>query len=247
MIKTLIVTLGLFILVLPVYAQSECIDVRVTGGNNRFVPSTVSFQARGSDPANIQGYRFYFGDGSQQDTTNPDATHTFTVSGMFTARVDIKDANGMWNSSPSCQIVFSLLQSPLESQKSGCSNVFIVGDHTVPAGMNVKFLITGYDNKSGIKEYKIDYDNGHFGQSNVGNFNLTFPTPGTYTIKGSILDSKNNWVTSDSCQTPLYVTGEPIATQPATGTPTIVTISGILAGFALIFIYGKTYHHRHRS
>lgn len=244
----LIATALFLVTVTPVSATGSCDDLRVVSGNNRFVPSTVTFHARATDPDGpIQGFRFYFGDGSQQDSINPDITHTFSVSGMYTARVDIKDANGVWSSSPSCQIIFSLLESPLESQKSGCSNVFIEGPDTVPAGTNVKFLVTGYDNKSGIKEFKIDYGNSQMGQNNIGNFNLTFSSPGTFTVKGSVQDSKNNWVTADSCRNTLYVTGAPITVQPATGTPTVVTAAGLLAGFVLIILYGKTTHHHRRS
>lgn len=238
-------------LVLPSRANaqpaSSCDELTVVSGNNRFVPATVSFHARATDPAGeIAGYRFYFGDGTQVDSTGPDAQHSYTVSGTFTSRVDIKDSGGTWKSGQTCQAIFSLLESPLESQKSGCSNVFILDGNNAPVGSDVKFLVTGYDNKSGIREYKIDFGNGQVKQNNAKNFNLTFTSPGTYTVKGYITDSKNNEKGgTDSCAVPLYITGQqPLQTQPATGTPTWFTVLGILSGLCLFLVAQKHYSHR---
>lgn len=225
---------------------SSCDQLQVVSGNNRFIPSTVSFHARASDPSGaIASYRFYFGDGTQADSVSPDTSHAYTVSGSFTTRVDIKDSQGIWKSGPGCQNIFSLLESPLESQKSGCGNVFIQDTNYAPVGTDVKFLVTGYDNKSGIKGYKIDFGNGQVKESNTGSFDLTFPAPGTFTIKGYITDSKNAVKGGvDSCAVPLYITGQPLVTQPDTGTPTWFTIAGILSGLCLFFIAQKRYSHR---
>jgi len=216
---------------------SSCDELRVVSGNNKFVPSAVAFHARATDPSGtIQSYRWFFGDGSQEDSAAPDITHNFTVSGSFTAKLFIKDAAGVWKSSSSCQTIFSLLNNPLESHKSGCSNVFVLGDNTVPAGTTVNFLVTGYENKSGIKEYSLDLGSGQVLKNSAGTFSQKFDAPGTYTARGSVRDSKNNWVSSDSCWTSLYVTGSPIIVQPATGTPTWITVTGILSGIAVFYL-----------
>lgn len=225
----------LFILPKSALAAVTCEELRVTGGNNRFVPSTVTFAARASAPAG--SYTYYFGDGQKQVSADSEISHKYEVSGSFTARVDTGGS--------SCQTIFSLLTNPLESQKSGCSNVFILGSGNVPAGSDVKFLVTGYENKSGIKSYKIDFGNGQVKESNTGTFNLTYMTPGTYTIKGYITDSKNIEKGGDAdCQVPLYVSGAPLTTQPATGTPTWFTVLGLLSGICLFFIARKNYLHR---
>lgn len=216
---------------------SLCDELRVVSGNNKFVPATVSFHGRATDPAGpIQAYRFFFGDGAEEDSTSPDISHSYTVSGTFTAKLYIKDASGIWKSSTSCQTIFSLINNPLESHKSGCSNVFVLGEQTVATGVAVNFLVTGYDNKTGIKEYLLDLGNGKKLQNSASTFSQTFDAPGTYTARGSIRDSKNNWVSSDSCWTSLYVTGSPIAVQPATGTPTLFTVAGIISGIVLFFL-----------
>lgn len=235
-----------FIFPKPAFATSSCDELTVVSGNNRFVPSTVSFSARATDTSGpIQAYRFYFGDGTQTDTTTPTVSHVYNVSGTFTSRVDVKNSQGMWTSGAGCQNIFSLLQSPLESQKSGCSNVFIVGTNYAPVGSDVKFLVTGYDNKSGLKGYKIDFGNGQIKQNNVGSFDLTFPSPGTFTVKGYVTDSKGvEKGGTDSCQVPLYITGQPLVSQPATGTPTWFTVAGILSGIWLLFIVQNRLSHR---
>lgn len=227
--------LGILLLLMlpfPVHAQAQCVDLLVTGGNNRFVPSTVSFSVRASQP--VPQYTMYFGDGQKISTSSSEISHTYNVSGGYTAHADIDNST--------CQVIFSLLESPLESQKSGCSDVFITDGNSHPAGTDVRFLVTGYENKSGIRSYKLDFGNGQVKTNNVGDFDLTFPTPGTYTIKGFITDSKGvEKGGTDSCQVPLYITGAPIATQPATGTPTWFTIAGLLAGI-LLFLQWRNAH-----
>jgi hypothetical protein len=217
---------------------SSCEELRVVSGNNNFAPSTVTFRAQGKDSdGTIQAYHFYFGDGKEEETTNPNIQHRFESSGTFTARVDIKDSLGTWKTSTTCSTIFSLLTSPLESQKSDCSNVFITDGNYSPAPVNAKFLVTGYDNKSGIKRYKIDFGNSQVKESDSGRFDLTFIEPGTYTVKGYIQDSKNNWKGGTAgCQQSLYVEGKPLTTQPSTGTPTLFTAVGVVTGLALFFI-----------
>ncbi len=219
----------------PAIAATACDELRIVSGTNKFVPATVTLAARASEP--VGSYTFYFGDGQQQKSDAAQVTHTYTESGTHTARVAVGNS--------SCQVIFSLLQSPFESQKSGCSDVFIQGGDNFPTGTNVKFLVTGYDNKSGIKGYKIDFGNGQIKESNVGNFDLTFTTPGTFTIKGYVMDSKGVVKGGEgSCQTPLYITGPPLQSQPATGTPTWFTVAGILSGVWLFFILKKRRSHR---
>ncbi len=216
--------------------ESTCDELRVVSGNNNFAPSTVTFRAHGTDTTGpISAYHFYFGDGKEQETNGTDIQHRFESSGTFTARVDIKDSQGVWKTSTACGAIFSLLTSPLESQKSDCANVFITDGNYSSAPVNAKFLVTGYDNKSGVKRYKIDFGNGQVKESDSGRFDLTFSAPGTYTIKGYIQDSKNNWKGGAAgCQQSLYVVGKPLTTQPSTGTPTLFTIAGITAGILLL-------------
>lgn len=212
-----------------------CEELRVVSGNNRFVPTTVTFAARASEKADA--YHFYFGDGQEQISASPQVNHVYNVSGTYTARAIVGTS--------SCQNIFSLLKSPLESQKSGCSNVFILGGSTQAAGANVKFLVTGFDNKSGIKTYKIDFGNGQVKQNNANNFDLTFDAPGTYVIKGYITDSKGvEKGGTEGCLTSLSVTGTPIQIQPATGTPTWFTVIGVLSGLCLFLVARKYLRYR---
>jgi len=228
----LIILLTIF-LVIPraVFADSaSCEDLRVVSGNNTFVPATVTFASRATDPGAT--FTYYFGDGTSENSTAAQVVHTYTVSGAHTAQVQVNNS--------SCQAIFSLIESPFESQKSGCSNVFIIGGNSAPAGSDVKFLVTGFENKAGIKSYRIDFGNGQIKTDNVGNFDLTFPNPGTFTINGYITDSKGvEKGGTGECSVPLYITGAPIAVQPDTGTPTWITVAGIISGLCLLYIAQK--------
>lgn len=222
----------LFALPRQAFAAATCDNLSVVSGNNSFVPAKVTFDVHTSEYTGDFG--FYFGDGTSVDSQKPEVSHTYTASGTYTVKA--------FAGGSSCQTVFSLLESPFESQKSGCSNVFVIGGNSAPAGSDVKFLVTGYENKSGIKSYRMDFGNGIIKTNNVGNFDLTFPAPGTYTIHGYITDSKGvEKGGSAGCQVPLYITGAPIAVQPDTGTPTIVTIIGLLSGIGLFFAVRHLY------
>jgi hypothetical protein len=233
----LITAIVCLVLVRPaVAADNTCEELRVTAGATRFAPSTVSFSTRTSQPA--ASYTYYFGDGTSQESNSADVSHKYDVSGSFTVRVD---ANG-----GSCQTIFSLLNNPFESQKSGCGNVFILGGNNVPVGTDVKFLVTGYENKSGVRGYSMDFGNGQKKDNDVGTFDFIYTTPGSYTIKGFITDSKNNKKgESGSCSVPIAVGGAPLVVQPETGTPTWITVAGLLSAVILMVFYAqKNYLHK---
>jgi hypothetical protein len=210
----------------------------VTGGNNSLVPAKVTLRASGSDnQGSIQRYKFYFGDGKQEETDNPEIQHSYESSGTFIARVDVKDAQGNWKTTSSCETSVYVKASNIESHRSDCSDIFITADNGGRAPSNVKFKMTGYDNKGSLQQYRIDYGIGNTQDSSNNEFERRYETAGTYTIRGYIKDSQGNWQGGDSgCQRTLYISTKPLTTQPSTGTPTILSMIGLgsgLTGFSL--------------
>jgi PKD repeat protein len=121
--------------------------------------------------------------------------------------------------------------SPLETQKSACSNLFILSGNYTQAPSTVTFRVTGYDNKGGIKQYKVDFGNGQTQESTNGLFSSTYNTAGTYTIHGYVLDSQNIWTgANDTCTRTLYIETQSLTSQPNTGSPTWFTIVAIVGG-----------------
>ena len=216
----------------PEPSMSSCTSLAVTHGNNSGVPATVSFSAAGTDSAGpITDYLYYFGDGQQQETANNQVSHQYQSSGTFSARVFVKDASGNWKTSASCEAPVTVNGSSLETQKSACSNLFILSGNYATAPTEVTFQVTGFDNKGGVKGYRLDPATGPALQSTNGMFSVSYSTPGTYTINGYILDSQNIWTgATPTCTRTLYVTTEPLTRQPGTGTPTAYTIIAIVSG-----------------
>ncbi|HUD19034.1 MAG TPA: PKD domain-containing protein [Patescibacteria group bacterium] len=212
--------------------QSSCTSLSVTKGNNSLIPATVSFAAQGTDSAGpISDYLYYFGDGQEAESPSNTIDHRFDISGSFTAKVFIKDAAGNWKSSSTCETTVSVSASPLETQKSACSNLFILSGNYTQAPSTVTFRVTGYDNKGGIKQYKVDFGNGQTQESTNGLFSSTYNTAGTYTIHGYVLDSQNIWTgANDTCTRTLYIETQSLTSQPNTGSPTWFTIVAIVGG-----------------
>ncbi len=211
---------------------ATCDGFSVVSGNNALVPATVVLRARAT---NATRYRFYFGDGKQEESTSNEITHRYENSGTFTARVDIKDPQDNWRTSSSCEATLTVKSLPIESQKSDCSDLFILEGDNKEAPSTVKASVTGYDNKGNIKKYQVNFGNGIIQESESSTFSYTYANPGTYTISGYIRDSRDNWKGgAGSCQKTISIKTKAIVSQPKTGPSTIFTVIGLGAGLAAL-------------
>lgn len=216
----------------PIPHESSCDSLQVVSGDNQTIPATVTLRAAGSDnKGSIQMYRFRFGDGKRVETTEREVTHKYEVSGRIRPAVEIKDSQGQWVSSRSCETSLTLKSTPVESFKSGCSDLVIVRGNRKRAPSTVEFRVSGYDNKGDIDRYKIDLGNGVTKENDGPTFEQIYDQAGTYTIKGYVRDSKGDWHGGDDeCRTTLYVETKPLTEQPKTGTPTSLAVAAVTSG-----------------
>ncbi len=212
---------------------SSCSELSVLSGNDQTVPATVKFRAAGRDnKGDIKQYRFFFGDGQRVETSQAEVEHRYETSGNFWAKVEVKDTNGTWKTSTACEASVRLKSSSIESHRSGCSDVFILEGNNAEAPTTTKFRITGFDNKGGVQQFRLDFGNGIVKEQSGEYFEQTFDQAGTYSIKGYVKDSQGNWKGGEgSCAPTLYVKTKPLTTQPKTGTPTNISIFAITSGF----------------
>lgn len=212
---------------------STCNELAVTSGQDNTVPSTIKLRATGTDNKGaIQRYRYFFGDGQQVETDSREVEHRYEISGNFLAKVELKDSVGNWKSSSACEAPVRVKPSTVESHRSGCSDLFILEGNDTEAPTTAKFRVTGYDNKSGIQQFKVDFGNGVVKENSGEYFEQRYEQSGTFTVKGYIKDSQGNWKGGDSsCQRTLYIKTKPLTSQPKTGTPTNITILAITSGF----------------
>ncbi len=209
--------------------QTEaCEELTVTKGNNSKMPATIGFHVQATG---AYGYRFYFGDSTMSESALPDTEHRYDVSGTFTPRVEIKDKLGAWVGSGRCETIATVQPNTLETQKSDCSDLFIIDGNDTQAPATVSLRVTGYDNKGAIQKYKITGSTNQSVESTSGAFQMKFEKPGTYVLHGSILDSTNAWKTGgESCTKTVYVRTATLSEQPETGTPTILTVLALASG-----------------
>jgi hypothetical protein len=216
-------------------SESKCESLQVIGGQDGRVPAKVTLRARGSDPrGSIQRYKYYFGDGQQMESDQLEVSHDYLVSGNFVARVDVRDSQGNWRSSSSCETTVRVSGVALESHKSDCSDVHITANNGGRAPSTVTFDISGYDNKGNIQAYKMDFGNGVIKESNGRTFEQLYQNSGTYTVKAYVKDSEGSWVGgTESCSRTLTLSSQTaMTTQPKTGTPMFLPILGLVTGAA---------------
>jgi hypothetical protein len=212
-------------------STSSCVSLSITGGNESTVPATVTLKTDARDiDGQIRQYRYFFGDGTSQETSQPQIQHRYDVSGTFTARVEVQDSRNSWKSGDACIASVIVKNSILESHKAECSHVFLTKGNNTTAPTQTEQYVTGYDNKGAIQQYKIDYGDGTIIEQGTPRFTRAYERPGTYTIRGSIKDSEGNWKESDSCHATLTISTTPLHEQPKTGTPPIMTITGLVSG-----------------
>ncbi|HYD35873.1 MAG TPA: PKD domain-containing protein [Vitreimonas sp.] len=212
--------------------RSTCDDLTVAGGNNSLVPAKVTLRARASDnKGSIQRYKFYFGDGKQEESDNAEIQHTYESSGSFVARVDVKDSQGNWRTSSSCEENVTVKASSVESHKSGCSDLYITANNNAQAPATLSFRVTGHDNKGGLQRYKLDFGNGVVKESDGQTFEQHFDKAGTYTARAYVKDSHGNWHGGeDNCKKTVYLSTKSLTRQPSTGTPTQFSLFGGMSG-----------------
>jgi hypothetical protein len=211
---------------------SSCDDLTVVSGYNAQVPAKVTLRARASDDlGNIQRYKFYFGDGTTQETDKPEIEHTYESSGSFIARADAKDSKGNWRTSSRCETTVRVKASQVESHRAGCSDLYITSKNGVEAPATIGFRVTGYDNKGNLQQYKLDFGNGVNKESNGETFEQHYDKAGTYTVKAYVKDSQGNWRGGEgNCKRNVYISTKPLTSQPKTGTPTLVTAVSLASG-----------------
>ena len=124
----------------------------------------------------------------------------------------------------------------IESHRSSCSYLNIVSGQNTQAPAVLKFKVAGFDNKGDIKAYRVDFGDGQQTESSGTTFEHRYDKPGTYKVKAEIKDSTDQWRSDDDCMQTVYVSTQPITSQPSTGTPTWLTIAGLTGG-ALAFAY----------
>lgn len=209
-------------------SDSACQELTVTKGNAASVPSTVSFSVQSAGATRT---RIHFGDGQQSESPSLTQEHRYDVSGTFVAKAFIQTTNGSWVSSPRCETMVTVKPSALETQKSDCSDVFIVDGNDTIAPTTVSIRVTGYDNKGAIQSYKITKADGSTLENSTGAFQMQFTTAGSFPIHGAIRDSLGNWKSgNEQCTKTVITRTTPLVTQPDTGTPTLLTISAIAGG-----------------
>lgn len=224
--------------VTPLQSTVGCTALQVISGNNEIVPSNIKFKATASNDT-ASDYRFYFGDSKQQESKTPEVTHRYDVSGTFTVIAQVRSPQGTWNTKDTCESQVVVKPIPvIESHRSSCSNVFITSGNNELPPTTATMRVTGYDNKGAIKNYRLEYGDGTVVENTSGLFEKRYDTAGTYVIRGFIQDSEDKWVGGENkCKTSLYVNTTAMTEQPKTGTPTMITILGIGAGFTSLVLF----------
>lgn len=155
--------------------------ITVNGPTANFIPSapgaclnkTTTFTDLSAPPGGITNWNFNFGDGTQQNFTNPPFTHTYSEFGGYQVTLTVTDIAG-------CTDTYSLPSSLLVTDpKAGFK-----ADSFYCPNAALQFI----DTSAGIRlNYLWDFGNGN--TSTLQNPQTTFPTGDTnYTVKLTVTD-----------------------------------------------------------
>ncbi|MBI3577070.1 PKD domain-containing protein [Candidatus Gottesmanbacteria bacterium] len=132
---------------------------------------------------------------------------------------------------------------PTPSYTSSCTDLAITGGNETLAPTTASFSVSGYDPFGTIKRYKVDFGNGSSQESDANVFTSRYEAAGSYTVRGYMLDSHDNWRGGDgACQKTLFIRTTTMTTQPKTGNPTIVTLAAVLSGALIVISQRKKTH-----
>ena len=191
----------------PNLAPLPVISADPTSGD---VPLVVEFSSAGTtDPdGTISTYSWDFGDGSPLVTT-PDATHTYTSAGTFTATLTVKD-NGNKPASTTAVITASSLNSPPVA-------AIVPSTTTGTAPLAVTFTgSTSTDADGTIVAYLWTFGDGS-PTSTTPDPSHTFAAPGNYSVTLTVTDDEG---AQHTATTTVTVAANLAPTAAASATPT---------------------------
>src|SRR5207244_1293783 len=180
------------------------------------VATSVTYTASASGGTTPYSFSWSFGDGTANvagGTTNPNTqSHTYTVKGTYTVKVNVTDANGAKQTASS-----TITISPLT-----LAVVFTTAPTTGTVGTAISFTASA---SGGTTPYSFSWSFGDGtakvagGATNPKTQSHTYATKGTFTVKVNVTDSNAKLLTASA---PISITGTPLVltftTAPTTGT-----------------------------
>ncbi len=212
-----------------------CQQLLVVSGSNTLAPATVTFRVTTDGSVTVTKYRFHFGDGTVEDFSTNEASHTYQKAGTYEPFVELYDTAGVVSTSDGCRAVVTVNAPPLVQETTGCSEILVTGG-SKPAPVTATITVKGYGSPS---EYRVVYhDDKVDTASGSGVFSRTYDQAGTYKVEGFVREPEGNWVGgSGACQNYVYVYSGGMTSQPQTGvsTGTWVAIgAAVVAGMGLV-------------
>lgn len=113
----------------PVSMFSRCDLLTASSGNNTTAPSNVIFNVSWTETkSGVNRYRFWYGDGRNEETDVPIILHRYEDPGRYHASVEIRDSEGNWKSSDNCatEVVLSQARRPKVLAATGAPTAWTV-------------------------------------------------------------------------------------------------------------------------
>ena len=141
----------------------------------------ITFTATGSNPANLNNYRWDFGDGLSAATSAVSINKLYTLPGKFTVSLVITDILG-------CK---DTLVKPLYIKVDGPTAKFKAAVTGSCLNTTINFTDSSYDDgEHPITQYTWNYGDGVIETLTAGPFSHSYTSPGIYTVSLKVTDSK---------------------------------------------------------
>jgi PKD repeat protein len=188
----------------PSYACTGLTKESISRTENKFTASATA-----ANGAVVTGYKFDFGDGTTETSTNKTINHTYAQAGEYTAKVtaivtiDGKETKEVTDAK--CQVKVTVDEEPVYT----CDDLAFERIEN----SRTKFTFTGTasaDHGATITGYTIDFGDGTTAEvANATDVPHEYATPGEYTVKMTAkvsVNGQNTTVTGENCEVKVTVT-----------------------------------------
>jgi PKD repeat protein len=157
----------------------------ISNGTEEIAPATFEFEARVAGGTGPYTYRWYFGDGSRESSSDGTIEHTFEEAGTYNVSLIVIDSTGRSVSGS----ILIIVEAPPPPPPIASVNIISNGtDGIAPATFRFDAHVAG---GTAPYTYRWDFGDGSSRESHTQTISHTFEEAGRYNVGVTVIDNRN--------------------------------------------------------